>query len=216
VNLAAVAEHRVGAATDRDDFVLLWVGRGIGVAIVLGGRLYRGASGGAGEVGYLPVPGAPLPSARRGRGPLRGGLQSLVGAEAVRALARDHGFRRRSAEDAIRAASESGERGQPLLDEFAARLAVGVAAVCAVLDPGLVVITGDVVRAAGDSLAPRIAEQVAAMSPLHPDVRPSGIEGNAVLRGALLTAVAAAREQLFDSTADDQDALTAARPGRAR
>ncbi|WP_131762795.1 ROK family protein, partial [Actinomadura fibrosa] len=53
VNLAAVAEHRVGAAAGHDDFALLWLDDGIGAAVVLDGRLRRGASGGAGEVGPL-------------------------------------------------------------------------------------------------------------------------------------------------------------------
>lgn len=63
-NLAALAEQRDGAARDRDTFVLLWLGMGIGAAVVLDGTLRRGASGGAGELGFLPVPGTQgLPSA---------------------------------------------------------------------------------------------------------------------------------------------------------
>ncbi|MER6053511.1 ROK family transcriptional regulator, partial [Streptomyces sp. NPDC001793] len=64
VNLAALAEQRDGAARDRDTFVLLWLGHGTGAAVVLDGALRRGASGGAGEIGFLPVPGTGrLPSA---------------------------------------------------------------------------------------------------------------------------------------------------------
>src|SRR2546423_1699595 len=55
VNLAAVAEAHTGAAKGVDDFVLLWLDRGVGMAVVLGGRLHRGVSGAAGEIGYLPV-----------------------------------------------------------------------------------------------------------------------------------------------------------------
>ncbi|MZD08065.1 ROK family protein, partial [Streptomyces sp. SID5785] len=63
-NLAALAERRDGVTRDRDTFVLLWLGLGIGAAVVLDGTLRRGASGGTGEVGFLPVPGtAKLPSA---------------------------------------------------------------------------------------------------------------------------------------------------------
>src|SRR5262249_29126181 len=42
------------------DFVLLWLGVGVGLSTVLGGRLHRGAFGAAGEVGWLPLPGAPV------------------------------------------------------------------------------------------------------------------------------------------------------------
>ncbi|MFD0327701.1 ROK family protein [Streptacidiphilus monticola] len=42
VNLAAVAEHRVGAASGREDFALLWLDEGVGGAVVLGGRVRQG------------------------------------------------------------------------------------------------------------------------------------------------------------------------------
>ncbi|WP_224756419.1 ROK family transcriptional regulator, partial [Streptomyces sp. col6] len=44
-NLAAVAEHRAGAARDHDTFVLFWLGHGVGAAVMLDGKLRRGASG---------------------------------------------------------------------------------------------------------------------------------------------------------------------------
>src|SRR5690606_25451483 len=72
VNLAAITEREEGAARGLDDFVLVWVARGIGMAVLLGGRLHRGHSGSAGEIGYLPVPGVPLADdirARPGRPP---------------------------------------------------------------------------------------------------------------------------------------------------
>ncbi|MPY59047.1 ROK family transcriptional regulator, partial [Streptomyces spongiae] len=87
-NLAALAEQRDGAAHDRDTFVLLWLGLGTGAAVVLDGRLRRGASGGTGEIGFLPVPGTGmLPSATD----CAGGFHSLGGDAAVVALAREHG-----------------------------------------------------------------------------------------------------------------------------
>ncbi|WP_060885484.1 ROK family transcriptional regulator, partial [Streptomyces caniscabiei] len=83
-NLAALAEQRDGAARDRDTFVLLWLGLGTGAAVVLDGHLRRGASGGTGEIGFLPVPGtATVPSAVD----CEGGFHSLGGAAAVVALA---------------------------------------------------------------------------------------------------------------------------------
>ncbi len=88
-NLAALAEQRDGAARDRDTFVLLWLGMGIGAAVVLNGTLRRGASGGAGEIGFLPVPGTTgLPSATD----CDGGFHSLAGAGAIADLAAQHGL----------------------------------------------------------------------------------------------------------------------------
>ncbi|MCF3964802.1 ROK family transcriptional regulator, partial [Streptomyces fuscigenes] len=87
-NLAALAEQRIGAARGRDDFALLWLGLGVGAAVVIGGRLRKGVSGGAGEISYLPVPGG---AATAAAGP-DAGLHGLVCSEAVSALARRHGI----------------------------------------------------------------------------------------------------------------------------
>ncbi|NJA58601.1 ROK family transcriptional regulator, partial [Streptomyces sp. NEAU-H3] len=88
-NLAAVAELRAGAARDRDTFVLLWLGHGVGAAVVLDGALRRGASGGTGEIGFLPVPGTRvLP----GRDSCEGGYHSLASSAAIEELAAAHGL----------------------------------------------------------------------------------------------------------------------------
>ncbi|MEW2306831.1 ROK family transcriptional regulator, partial [Streptomyces sp. NPDC006655] len=88
-NLAALAEQREGVARDRDTFVLLWLGDSPGAAVVLDGSLRRGASGGTGEIGFLPVPGTPaLPSATD----CSGGYHSLVGAAAITELAEQCGM----------------------------------------------------------------------------------------------------------------------------
>jgi predicted NBD/HSP70 family sugar kinase len=54
VNLAALAEHRVGAAGGVDSFAYVYVGAGLGLGLYVGDRLIRGAHGLAGEIGYLP------------------------------------------------------------------------------------------------------------------------------------------------------------------
>ncbi|WP_326820824.1 ROK family transcriptional regulator [Streptosporangium sp. NBC_01756] len=203
VNLVAVAERALGAARGVDDFVLLWVGRGIGLGVVLGGRLHRGRSGSAGEIGYLPVPGVPLAADVRavpGRLPsLAGGLQSLVSAEAVTELAATYGFGGAGSAECVAAVVAAGKRGEPLLDEIAGRLALGVASVSVVLDPGLVVLAGEISQAGGGALTSRIEEAVARICPVRPQVVVSEVEGNPVLRGAVLAALDQAREEIFAS-----------------
>jgi predicted NBD/HSP70 family sugar kinase len=204
VNLAAVAEASSGAARGIEDFVLVWIGRGVGLAVVLGGRLHRGAAGAAGEIGYLPVPGAPVADDARTFKPggLTGSFQRTVGAETVRSLARARGFRGATAADAVSAAIEAGEEGEPVLDELARRVAIGVASVCVVLDPSLVVLSGEVGRAGGDALARRVRAEVARIAPVSPRVVPTGIGTDAVLSGALLTGLSAAREEVFSEMHD--------------
>jgi predicted NBD/HSP70 family sugar kinase len=195
-NLAAVAEHRAGAARDRDTFAFLWLGHGVGAAIHLDGRLRRGASGGAGEIGFLPVPGTGgLPSASG----CEGGFHSLAGSAAVRAVARKHGIDAPDgpspAGDLVREAVADGREG--FLGELAERLALGAAAVVSVLDPGCVVLGGEIGHAGGEALAGLVAARLALISPLPTEVRAGSLGGGAVLRGALLTARDAAQEEVF-------------------
>ena len=199
VNLAAMAERAAGAAAGADDFVLVWIGGGLGLATILGGRLHRGTAGAAGEIGYLPVHGAPLHTDIRH--PASGGFQALAGGRAVRALAAEYGFAAPTPAEAVQAAIAGSEA---FLDELAHRVAVGVASVCVVLDPGLVVLGGEVGRAGGAALAARVAADVAGICPARPRVVPTGVPDEPVLRGAMLAAVAQARAALLASVADPQ------------
>ncbi|GAB1334500.1 ROK family transcriptional regulator [Streptomyces sp. E-15] len=202
-NLAALAEQREGAARDRDTFVLLWLGHGVGAAVVLDGALRRGASGGTGEIGFLPVPGTgALPAAAD----CDGGFHSLVGAAAVVRLAAECGLpvpgapdgpgAAEAVRDAVARTSGDAAAGR-FLYALADRIAVGAASVVAVLDPGCVVLGGEVGRAGGAVLAGLVRDRLSRMSPLATEVRPSGLGGTAVLRGALLTARDRAQDELF-------------------
>ncbi|GAA2665426.1 ROK family transcriptional regulator [Streptomyces lunalinharesii] len=205
VNLAALAEQRDGAARDRDTFVLLWLGHGTGAAVVLDGAVRRGASGGAGEIGFLPVPGTGgLPSATG----CDGGFHSLAGSAAIGRLAAEHGrpappadgperTDAPPAEALVRDAVAAGDAAAAFLDALAARIALGVSGVCAVLDPGCVVLGGEIGRAGGAPLAERVADHLARLSPLRTDVRAGTVGGRAVLRGAVLAARDAAQDDLF-------------------
>jgi len=203
VNLAAMAERASGAAAGLDDFVLVWIGVGLGLATMLGGRLHRGVAGAAGEIGYLPVPGVPLPQDLTH--PLTGAFQSLVGAQAVQPLAAGYGFAEPGAAASVRAAvaaaAAGDERGTAFLAELAGRVAIGVAAICVVLDPGLVVLGGEVGLAGGGELAGRVAAEVGRICPARPRVVPTGVRVDPVLRGAILAAVDQAREELLASVA---------------
>ncbi|WP_428934207.1 ROK family transcriptional regulator [Streptomyces sp. ACT015] len=209
-NLAALAEQREGAARDHDTFVLLWLGHGTGAAVVLDGTLRRGASGGTGEIGFLPVPGTTgLPTATD----CDGGFHSLAGAAAIARLAGEHGVTGEArgheppaagpVREAVRAVTGAADAGvaaasaERFLDALADRLAVGVASVAALLDPGCVVLGGEIGHAGGGELAGRVAERVRRMSPLPTEVRPGLLGGAAVLQGALLTARDRAQDEVF-------------------
>ncbi|WP_419994983.1 ROK family transcriptional regulator [Streptomyces boninensis] len=211
VNLAAVAEQRRGAARDHGDFVLLWNQEGIGAALVLGGRLHRGFTGGAGEVAFLPVPGHPL--MRNVARANSGGFQEVAGAQAVVPLAREHGLpapvlrgaRPAYAEAAAILVANAAVRNTgpyaAFLQAFATRLATGLASITAVLDPELIVLSGSLLVAGGEPLRTLIRAELNELAAPHPHIAVGTITEHPVLTGALETALAATRDEVFDTSA---------------
>ncbi len=65
VNLAGIAEHRIGAAQGRRDFALIWLGHGVGASVVLDGRLRRGPPGAPARSASCPYPGPSVCRIRR-------------------------------------------------------------------------------------------------------------------------------------------------------
>ena len=70
------------------------------------------------------------------------------------------------------------------------------------VDPGLVVLAGEINRAGGPTLARLVEEAVGRISPVRPHVVPSSVDGNPVLQGALLTALGTARQEIFTTTTE--------------
>ncbi|MCQ6552941.1 ROK family transcriptional regulator [Streptomyces sp. C10-9-1] len=206
VNLVAVAEQRLGAARGHSDFVLLWNEEGLGAALVIGGRLHRGFTGGAGEVGFLPVPGTSLVRnvARAGSG----GFQDLAGARAVKDLARELGVEdvgggphaQAAAELLARAAASDTGPFARLLDRYATGLATGLASLVSVLDPELVVLAGEVIAAGGEPLRERVRAELAELAAPRPKLVAGAVREGPVLRGALESALAATRDEVFDTS----------------
>ncbi|MEW2188480.1 ROK family transcriptional regulator [Streptomyces microflavus] len=207
VNLVAVAEQRLGAARGHDDFVLLWNEEGLGAALVINGRLHRGFTGGAGEVGFLPVPGTPL--VRQVVKANSGGFQELAGAQSVPRLAKALGIdtpqqpHAKAAATLLKraaAAYEQDEALTELLGQYAHRLATGLASVTAVLDPGLIVLSGGAVAAGGEVLRSLIQSELAELAASRPRLVVGEIDRTPVLRGALERALADTRDEVFDTS----------------
>ncbi|WP_156725105.1 ROK family transcriptional regulator [Streptomyces apocyni] len=206
VNLAAIAEQRLGAARDHEDFVLLWNETGIGAALVIGGRLHRGWTGGAGEVGFMPVPGTPLP--RQVTRANAGGYQELAGAQAVPRIARDLGIAvpglptyAAQATALIGDAATAAEGpGRLLLERLATGLATGLASMVAVLDPELVVLSGEVIAAGGEPLRELVQAELGELAAARPRLVLGEVDRDPVLRGALESALTDTRDEVFDTS----------------
>jgi predicted NBD/HSP70 family sugar kinase len=191
-NLAAVGERDFGRGRDARSFVYVELGTGLGVGIVIDGELHRGARGAAGEVGYIPWPGE-----GDGVHSERGRLEEATSAAAVVAAARDAGMRGDiSAKDVFDAAREGNAKALKAVDVEAERIALLLATISAVVDPEFVVLGGGIGGSA-DLLRPRIEKRLAEMTPLETHIEESELGSDAIVVGAVATALDTARELVF-------------------
>lgn len=175
VNWAALAEREAAGTPGPPELVLIYLGPGIGSGLIMDGRIVRGARGLAGELAQVPVPGP--------EGTLR--LVELPGALGLTRPGT-------SAIDVARARAMITDpvRREPLL----AGLTAAICAVTALLDPGLVLITGPWGR--GTGLAEALDARVAAEAGVPAPVREAALGPDAVMIGLRTAALARARAAL--------------------
>ena len=149
-NLAALAEHRLGAARGARVSITVTVGTGIGAGIVVDGRVMRGARGGAGEIGHLALGG--------GGAACRCGIPGCVEPEAsgsgLARQARALGLVPAEASSVFAAAAAGDERARALLEGMADRLGAAIGAAVNLIDPEIVVVGGGVAQAGEALMAP--------------------------------------------------------------
>jgi predicted NBD/HSP70 family sugar kinase len=198
VACATTAEAALGAARGAQTFVYLWIGSGVGMGIWIDGRLYRGSGGFAGEVGLLPLaPTTGMDNSRLRTIESRQGLvEREVSAEGIVRAARQAGLRVRNAREVFTAAAVGSADATRIVEQEGRRLAHVIAAVVAVLDPGLLILGGAVGRNS-DQLAPPLGAELSRLSPLRPRIVPAQLGDDAVLLGAVTAALGTARDQVF-------------------
>jgi glucokinase len=177
-NAAAVAEHRLGAGRGSRHMVLLTLGTGVGGGLILDGRLYRGSSGAAGELGHitLDVDGPPC----QGFCPGIGHLEALASGTATDAraaqLAEENpagdlgqaaaAGREVDARLAVELGAEGPGDARSVVETAGFYLGVGIASYVNVFDPEVVVVGGGFARAGDLLLEP--ARRVVAERALPP------------------------------------------------
>ena len=190
VNLAAIAERWHGAAREVSSFAYVYLGAGMGLGLVIDDKLIRGARGVAGEIGYLSV-------ASTKAGPGRHTFARAVAAG---------GFGPADPRDAVpqdtvtvaRQVLDLAERGDPraraIVADEARTIGEAVAAVCAVVDPELVILGGPI--GAHPALLAPVRATVAELAPLPPRVDTGALGDGASLQGALVLALQRGRANL--------------------
>ncbi len=166
-NAAAWGEFTLGAGRGSRHLVYLTVSTGIGGGLVLDGRLYRGANGGAGEIGHIPLVDDGPPCGCGGRGhfeALASGTAIARRAGEVLArggaplLARLTGGNRPSARLVYEAAVQGDADARAMMEEAGYYLGRGLTAVVNIFNPDHIVLGGGVMRSGDLILRPALAE----------------------------------------------------------
>ena len=141
-NLGALAEHRVGVAQSVDDLVFVKVSSGVGAGLIINGEIFRGAHGSAGEIGHLTLD-EQGPLCRCGS---RGCLEAYASTGTAIAMMSTQ-LPGATIDDIFKAAHEGNVAAMRLLEDAGLHLGWGLAAVVNLLNPGMVVVGGDMARA---------------------------------------------------------------------
>ena len=200
VACATIAEAAQGAAIGVSNFVYLWIGSGIGLGIWIDGRLYRG-QGSAGEVGFMPLAASTgTDNSQLSAIELTEGLvERAISADGILRAAQAVGLSgsgARTAKDVFALAQAGDRLALDVVQLEGKRIAHVVAAIVAVLDPGLLVLGGAIGRSA-DQLTGPLGSELARLTPLRPRIVGARLGDDAVLVGAVAAALDAARQRVF-------------------
>lgn len=141
VNTLAVAQTLYGSGHQSATYLVITIGRGIGCGLVVDGSVYRGAAGGAGEIGHLPVE-IDGPACTCGN---RGCLEAVIGDDGLLRAAVDAGLDGLDDGPAglARAADDGDTRAQEVYRAAGELLGRTLAGVVHLVDPEQVVISGE-------------------------------------------------------------------------
>lgn len=192
VNIMAVAESRLGWP-EHQDLTVLKVGLGIGCALVLDGRVYRGARGGAGDFSHSFRYGTQLCSCGQ-----LGCLEAVASGYAIRRELNALGYRIRTTGDIVSLSRMGSPDAVRLLTAAGTEIGHALVDVAGVLNPAMIVIGGQLAEA-GDpylsSLREGLLASVRAFSGTGLTVEPSRLGNKAGVLGASLIA----QDAFFDA-----------------
>jgi predicted NBD/HSP70 family sugar kinase len=206
VALSMQAERWAGVASGIDNALFIHLGVGVAAGLLVDGEIYRGAQGGAGEIGMMPLPTGGAGS-RAGFGPFesqaggvalqfegRAAAETPAGARLLELAAGDA-----EAVDAavvFAAARERDPEALGVVDGVVRTLAWGISCLVCALNPGTIIIGGGLSRAA-DVFLPDLEKLVAEAVPLPPNWLVSGLRDESVALGAVHHATDLVERTLF-------------------
>jgi predicted NBD/HSP70 family sugar kinase len=144
-NLAALAELWLGEGADDGDYVYVSGEIGIGAGLIVGGRLFRGSRGFAGEIGHIVVDPYGPPCSCGGRGCLEriAGQEAILGAAGLaRTVATSVGHSESPLPDLLRRLELGDAAATTALDDAGSALGIALAAVINVIDADTIILGG--------------------------------------------------------------------------
>ncbi|MGV2104583.1 ROK family transcriptional regulator [Agrobacterium vitis] len=195
VNAAVLGESWKGSGIGLDSVAFVSLGTGIGLGVLFNGKLMRGAKGAAGEIGYLPFGADPYNSESLERG----ALECTIGARGILERYGNPGDGGMTVRDILEAAEKGDAKALATVQETARLAALLVVSVHAMLDPGKIILGGNVGR---NPLMVRMVKEALATS-----TRSSiSLEASTLAsRATLVGAVAIALNQLHNALFSPQD-----------
>lgn len=149
-NLGALGEHVWGSGQGAADLAYIKVASGVGAGLVINGELYRGPGGTAGEIGHITLDEAG-PVCRCGN---RGCLETFAAARYVLPLLRDSHGPELTMPRVVRLARDGDPGCRRVIADVGRHIGSGVAHLCNLLNPGRVVLGGDLADAGELALGP--------------------------------------------------------------
>ena len=196
INVLTVAEQSAGHGQTCKNFAVLSVGSGLGGGLVLNGQLHRGHHGAAGEVFYVPF-GDPHDKHRSDTNP-SGDRIAEIARELAKKYKKSSLAEPYSTIDILQAAKDGDALGKAVIEQEARRIALYIAAISAITDVELIVLSGGIGRQAEFFIAP-IKKLVSEIIPFPPRIEVSKLGDNGILIGTLQIATQEARERVFIS-----------------
>lgn len=185
VNLMALAEYRAGAAKNSRNAVCLTLGTGIGAGIIIEGRLYRGSSDTAGEIGHIPI-NEKGPACNCGGSAC---IESYVGNLRIINLASKIFKRKIGLEELSDLAGKRNRLALKIWRQVGEKLGIALAGVTNLLNPDCIVIGGGVANAGRilfDSIRDTIKQRAMTIPAQHVKILKAKLGNSAGLIGAAL------------------------------
>ena len=206
-HLSLLAEQWIGAAHKHLNVVYIQLGIGIGAAILIDGRLYRGSSGAAGEIAYLVTDADVDQPHESAAGPFewfaggdafrRRGAMAAIGGRGATLLSLAGGDPEAVTAQIVFDAAATGDAAAlDVATSILERLGREVANIASILNPDLILLGGGIAKA-GDMVLRPIREAVARFAPRPPPVHLSDLGGDGAVLGAIRRAMDIADEATF-------------------